>query len=73
MISKLRQLTLLALLAGPGLAGCVSVKAYQKAYLNDEDMNLADQAHRNPGNQLRKLPRRCQRRQWRQSRGRLRV
>jgi hypothetical protein len=41
MISKLRQLTLLALLAGPGLAGCVSVKAYQKAYLNDEDMNLA--------------------------------
>ena len=30
------------LLAGPlALPGCVSVAAYQKAYLNDEDMKLA--------------------------------
>ena len=26
-----------------GLSGCVSVKAYQKMYLNDKDMVLSDQ------------------------------
>ena len=34
------RLTLLGLLAA-ALPGCVSVKAYQKMYLNDEDMKLA--------------------------------
>jgi len=29
------------LAAGDGLTGCVSVAAYQKVYLNDEDMKLA--------------------------------
>ena len=32
----------LALLCGAGLQSCVSVKAYQKMYLNDEDMKLAN-------------------------------
>jgi hypothetical protein len=33
----------LVLLAGStGLASCVSVAAYQKVYLNDEDMKLAN-------------------------------
>ena len=31
----------LLVLAGLALPGCVSVAAYQKAYLNDEDMKLA--------------------------------
>ncbi len=29
-------------LAGGTLSGCVSVAAYQKVYLNDEDMKLAN-------------------------------
>ena len=32
---------LLALGLGAALPGCVSVAAYQKVYLNDEDMKLA--------------------------------
>ncbi|WP_139922235.1 DUF4266 domain-containing protein [Hymenobacter sp. DG01] len=32
----------LGLLAAAALPGCVSVAAYQKAYLNDEDMKLAN-------------------------------
>ncbi|SHL11324.1 DUF4266 domain-containing protein [Hymenobacter psychrotolerans] len=32
----------LLLLAGNALSGCVSVAAYQKVYLNDEDMKLAN-------------------------------
>lgn len=37
-----RPAALGALLAGAlALPGCVSVAAYQKAYLNDEDMQLA--------------------------------
>jgi len=40
--SLIRPLTLALLLAGAAaLPGCVSVKAYQKQYLNDEDMKLA--------------------------------
>lgn len=35
-------LWLLLVSAGGGLSGCVSVAAYQKAYLNDEDMKLAN-------------------------------
>lgn len=31
----------LALIGALALPGCVSVAAYQKAYLNDEDMQLA--------------------------------
>jgi hypothetical protein len=30
------------LLGGNALSGCVSVAAYQKMYLNDEDMKLAN-------------------------------
>ncbi|RYU81253.1 DUF4266 domain-containing protein [Hymenobacter persicinus] len=33
---------LLLLLGGSGLSSCVSVAAYQKVYLNDEDMKLAN-------------------------------
>lgn len=32
----------LLLLSGSGLSSCVSVAAYQKMYLNDEDMQLAN-------------------------------
>ncbi|QDA59240.1 DUF4266 domain-containing protein [Hymenobacter jejuensis] len=32
----------LALAGSSGLASCVSVAAYQKVYLNDEDMKLAN-------------------------------
>jgi hypothetical protein len=32
----------LGLLTGSGLTSCVSVAAYQKVYLNDEDMKLAN-------------------------------
>ena len=41
-------LILLPLLAGSGLSSCVSVKAYQKAYLNDEDMKLASKTVETP-------------------------
>ena len=38
------------LLAGAAaLPGCVSVAAYQKAYLNDEDMKLATKKVETPG------------------------
>ncbi len=41
-LSFFRPLALGLLLAGTAvLPGCVSVAAYQKAYLNDEDMKLA--------------------------------
>ncbi|MDO7876519.1 DUF4266 domain-containing protein [Hymenobacter sp. ASUV-10] len=36
-----RLVAALALAGGLALPGCVSVAAYQKAYLNDEDMKLA--------------------------------
>lgn len=36
-----RLLMAFALAGGLALSGCVSVAAYQKAYLNDEDMKLA--------------------------------
>lgn len=44
--SLLTRLALGALLltAGSGLTGCVSVAAYQKVYLNDEDMKLASKS-----------------------------
>lgn len=32
----------LLLLSGSGLSSCVTVAAYQKMYLNDEDMQLAN-------------------------------
>ncbi|TGE10489.1 DUF4266 domain-containing protein [Hymenobacter fodinae] len=35
-------LGLLVLLGSSGLSSCVSVAAYQKMYLNDEDMKLAN-------------------------------
>lgn len=35
-------LATLVLLSGATLPGCVSVAAYQKMYLNDEDMQLAN-------------------------------
>ncbi|OON69939.1 DUF4266 domain-containing protein [Hymenobacter sp. CRA2] len=35
------RLLLSALLLSGGLSSCVSVAAYQKMYLNDEDMQLA--------------------------------
>lgn len=34
------KLLALALLASVGMSSCVSVKAYQKAYLNDKEMAL---------------------------------
>ena len=37
-------LGLLLLPLGAALPSCVSVKAYQKVYLNDEDMKLASKA-----------------------------
>ncbi|WP_303311781.1 DUF4266 domain-containing protein [Hymenobacter sp. BT730] len=40
---RVRLLVVLLLLtAGSGLTSCVSVAAYQKVYLNDEDMKLAN-------------------------------
>lgn len=36
------------LAASNGLTGCVSVAAYQKVYLNDEDMKLANKAVETP-------------------------
>lgn len=36
------RLALAALLLSSGLSSCVSVAAYQKMYLNDEDMKLAN-------------------------------
>jgi hypothetical protein len=43
-ISPLARLVLglLLLASGSSLSSCVSVKAYQKMYLNDEDMKLAN-------------------------------
>jgi len=38
----------LALLGAGALPGCVSVKAYQKVYLNDEDMKLASKTVETP-------------------------
>ena len=38
----------LLLAAGLALPGCVSVKAYQKQYLNDEDMKLASKKVESP-------------------------
>lgn len=43
-----RALVLGMLLAGAGLSSCVSVAAYQKAYLNDEDMKLANKLVETP-------------------------
>lgn len=42
--SRLLRLTLGAcvVLSGSALSSCVSVAAYQKMYLNDEDMKLAN-------------------------------
>ncbi len=39
---RLTGALLVFLLMGSGLSGCVSVAAYQKQYLNDEDMKLAN-------------------------------
>ncbi|MBG8553877.1 DUF4266 domain-containing protein [Hymenobacter guriensis] len=39
---RLRLVLCSLLLAGSGLSSCVSVAAYQKMYLNDEDMKLAN-------------------------------
>ena len=41
-------LGLLLLLLGATLSSCVSVKAYQKMYLNDEDMKLASKSVETP-------------------------
>ena len=41
-------LALLLLPLGAALPGCVSVAAYQKVYLNDEDMKLASKAVETP-------------------------
>ena len=38
----------LLLLLGAALPSCVSVKAYQKVYLNDEDMKLASKTVETP-------------------------
>ncbi len=38
----------LALLLGAVLPGCVSVAAYQKVYLNDEDMKLSSKLVETP-------------------------
>ncbi len=38
----------LALAGAAALPGCVSVAAYQKAYLNDEDMKLANKKVETP-------------------------
>ena len=53
-MKKLRILALprlalaLAAAAGAALPGCVSVAAYQKVYLNDEDMKLASKTVETP-------------------------
>ncbi|WBA43147.1 DUF4266 domain-containing protein [Hymenobacter canadensis] len=43
-LPNLARLTLggLLLAGGSGLSSCVSVAAYQKVYLNDEDMKLSN-------------------------------
>ena len=41
-------LALLLLPLGAALPGCVSVAAYQKVYLNDEDMKLASKGVETP-------------------------
>ena len=41
-------LALLLLPVGAALPGCVSVAAYQKVYLNDEDMKLASKGVETP-------------------------
>ncbi|MBF9238349.1 DUF4266 domain-containing protein [Hymenobacter sp. BT683] len=41
-------LGLLAFVLGAALPGCVSVAAYQKAYLNDEDMKLSSKVVETP-------------------------
>ena len=43
-----RLLLGLLLLLGAALPGCVSVAAYQKVYLNDEDMKLASKPVETP-------------------------
>ncbi|GAB3309979.1 DUF4266 domain-containing protein [Hymenobacter tenuis] len=43
LLSRIRLLVSgVLLLCGSGLTSCVSVAAYQKVYLNDEDMKLAN-------------------------------
>lgn len=42
-MNKSRSLRIaLALVAGVSLSGCISIKEYQKMYLNDPDMQLSD-------------------------------
>ena len=49
LISRSRLvLGLLLLPLGAALSSCVSVKAYQKIYLNDEDMKLASKIVETP-------------------------
>ena len=42
------RLAVALLLLGSALPGCVSVAAYQKAYLNDEDMKLSSKMVETP-------------------------
>ena len=46
--SRLAPALLLLPLAAAALPSCVSVKAYQKMYLNDEDMKLASKTVETP-------------------------
>jgi hypothetical protein len=46
--ARARLLAGLLLAASGALPACVSVKAYQKMYLNDEDMKLANKAVETP-------------------------
>ena len=46
--SRLALGLVLLLLGSTALPSCVSVKAYQKVYLNDEDMKLASKAVETP-------------------------
>ena len=49
LLSRPRLLLALLLLPlGVGLPSCVSVAAYQKVYLNDEDMKLASKTVETP-------------------------
>ena len=49
LLSRSRlALGLLLLPLGAALPSCVSVKAYQKAYINDEDMKLASKTVETP-------------------------
>ncbi len=43
MIKRLKNLVIIFAIStlGMGLESCVTVEAYQKVYLNDEDMNLS--------------------------------